>query len=113
MRLLSPGSRQSVSRPLLVRYRPGNQLSVQLQLRARLADGEGVEVSKSARIVDISEEGLQFEMVKAGVWLTFAVCLTGFAYVAATWEGPNRGLIGALFGGGLVGGFVVAMLPIE
>ena len=72
-----------------------------------------VEGSKSTRIVDVSESQLQKGMVKAGVWLTFAVCATGAMYVAATWEQPNRPLILALFGLGFLGAVVVAVLPVD
>jgi diguanylate cyclase (GGDEF)-like protein len=70
-----------------------------------------VEGTKSTGIVDVSESHLQRGMVKAGVWLTFAVCATGALYVAATWEQPNRPLILGLFGLGLLGGVAVAALP--
>jgi diguanylate cyclase (GGDEF)-like protein len=39
-------------------------------------------------------------MVKAGVWLTVAACITGVLYALATWQQPNRGLLMALFGAG-------------
>jgi diguanylate cyclase (GGDEF)-like protein/putative nucleotidyltransferase with HDIG domain len=79
----------------------------------RLADGKVVEGTKSTGIVDVSESHLQQAMVKAGVWLTFAVCGVGIAYAAATWEQPNRTLIIALFGLGFVAGLVIAALPID
>ncbi len=52
-------------------------------------------------------------MVKAGIWLTFGVCLAGCAYCAATWEQPSRDLILTLFGAAFVGGALIAALPLE
>jgi diguanylate cyclase (GGDEF)-like protein/putative nucleotidyltransferase with HDIG domain len=52
-------------------------------------------------------------MVSAGVWLTFAVCGAGLAYVIATWEQANRSLAAAVFVAGLAGGLVIAMVPVE
>jgi diguanylate cyclase (GGDEF)-like protein/putative nucleotidyltransferase with HDIG domain len=63
--------------------------------------------------MDAAEGQLQARMVKAGVWLTFAVCGAGLAYVAATWERPNRELIAMLFCAGLVGGVAIGLLPID
>ena len=64
-------------------------------------------------MVDASESQLQIQMAKAGIWLTFGVCIAGLAYCAATWEHPNRPLIMAMFAGGFIGGLVIAALPIE
>jgi diguanylate cyclase (GGDEF)-like protein/putative nucleotidyltransferase with HDIG domain len=72
-----------------------------------------VEGNRSTRIVDALESQLQSQMVKAGIWLTFAVCAAGFAYVAATWEHPNRDLIVMVFGGGILAAGVIAALPIQ
>jgi diguanylate cyclase (GGDEF)-like protein/putative nucleotidyltransferase with HDIG domain len=72
-----------------------------------------VEGTKSTRILDALESQLQSQMVTAGIWLTFAVCTAGFAYAAATWEQPNRDLIVAVFGCGLVAGVVIMALPID
>jgi diguanylate cyclase (GGDEF)-like protein/putative nucleotidyltransferase with HDIG domain len=52
-------------------------------------------------------------MVKAGVWLTFAVCAAGFTYAWVTWDQPHRALIAGVFGAGIIGGGVIALLPIE
>src|SRR5215213_9630483 len=64
--------------------------------------------------VEISEEHLRNEMIKAGVWLTYGACIAGFAYAAATWsEGANRDLITILFGIGMLGGFLIQVLPVH
>jgi diguanylate cyclase (GGDEF)-like protein/putative nucleotidyltransferase with HDIG domain len=52
-------------------------------------------------------------MAMAGIWLTFGVCLAGFAYCVATWEHPNRSWIIAIFASGLVAGTVIAALPMD
>ncbi len=52
-------------------------------------------------------------MVKAGVWLTYACCAAGLAYVAATWDGPNRDVIATMFGAGAVGALLIQVLPVE
>jgi diguanylate cyclase (GGDEF)-like protein/putative nucleotidyltransferase with HDIG domain len=82
-----------------------------------LAESLGVEGGTpkglSKRIVDTAEGQLQKRMVNAGIWLTFAVCAAGLAYVAATWEKHNRGLIAILFSAGFLGGVLIALLPIE
>ena len=51
-------------------------------------------------------------MVKAGVFLTFCASFAGFAYVAATWSEPHRGLIATVFAGGIVSAVVVQLLPV-
>ena len=72
-----------------------------------------VRLKGSTGIVEISDDGLRAEMVKAGVWLTYACCAAGFAYVLATWSEPNRGLIATMFGGGLVAAFLIQILPVH
>ena len=51
-------------------------------------------------------------MVKAGVFLTFCASFAGFAYVAATWSEPHRGLIATVFAGGIAVRVVVQLLPV-
>jgi diguanylate cyclase (GGDEF)-like protein len=51
-------------------------------------------------------------MVKAGVFLTFCCSFAGFAYVAATWEQGHRGLIAAMFVGGIVSAVCIQLLPV-
>jgi diguanylate cyclase (GGDEF)-like protein/putative nucleotidyltransferase with HDIG domain len=72
-----------------------------------------MEGARSSQILDAAEGQLQQHMVKAGVWLTFAACAAGFAYAGATWSQPNRTLIAGLFAAGLLGGALIAALPIE
>jgi diguanylate cyclase (GGDEF)-like protein/putative nucleotidyltransferase with HDIG domain len=78
-----------------------------------LADAFGVHRSKSTGIVDVSESHLLREMVKAGVWLTFGVCLAGMAYAGVTWDEPHRPLILGVFGVGFLGGIAIALLPLD
>ena len=67
----------------------------------------------STGTVEYSDQDLRHEMVKAGVWLTYACCAAGFAYVAATWDGPNREVIALMFGAGVVGALLIQLLPVE
>jgi diguanylate cyclase (GGDEF)-like protein/putative nucleotidyltransferase with HDIG domain len=52
-------------------------------------------------------------MVKAGIWLTFGVCIAALAYVGTTWEHANRDVITWAFGLGMLGGCVIVALPID
>ena len=52
-------------------------------------------------------------MVTAGVWLTFAVCTTAIVYAGVTWEQPHRALIACVYGAGMAGGLVIALLPLD
>ena len=64
--------------------------------------------------VEVSDEHLRSEMIKAGVWLTFVACVAGFAYVLATWDKtPNRDVIAVMFGLGLAGGLLIKLLPTD
>lgn len=71
-----------------------------------VADGQ-------ARIVDVSEAELRLAMVRAGVWLTFVVCISGSAYALASWDQPNRPFILALLGLGAAAGGMIAALPVD
>jgi diguanylate cyclase (GGDEF)-like protein/putative nucleotidyltransferase with HDIG domain len=77
------------------------------------ADQEDVDGERSSRIVDAAEGQLQQQMVKAGIWLTFAVCAAGILYGTVTWDAGNRGLITVLFAAGILGGILILMLPVE
>jgi diguanylate cyclase (GGDEF)-like protein len=72
-----------------------------------------VEAIKSTGIVDVSESHLQKAMVKAGVWLTFAVCASGIAYAATTSEQASRGLIISLFALGFLAAGAILVLPLD
>jgi diguanylate cyclase (GGDEF)-like protein len=67
----------------------------------------------AARIVDVSEVQLRLAMVRAGIWLTYAVCSTGALYALVTWDQPHRTLIVSLLGVGMLGGLVIWLLPVE
>src|ERR1700704_6792585 len=64
-------------------------------------------------IVDQSAVAMRVATFAAGVWLTYVVCGTSAVYAALTWERPHRTLIFAMFGAGLLGGLLVALLPRE
>ncbi len=68
-----------------------------------------------APVYDVSEQDIQLRLasVRVGIWLTVIVCLGGIAYALLTWDGPNRGLILALVGGGLLTVPLVSWLPTE
>ena len=53
-------------------------------------------------IVDQSALGMRVATFSAGIWLTYVVCLTSAVYVAFTWGRPNRGLLLATFGLGML-----------
>jgi diguanylate cyclase (GGDEF)-like protein len=67
----------------------------------------------AARIVDVSEVQLRLAMVRAGVWLTYAVCGTGALYAVVTWEQAHRPLILVLLAVAMLGGLTIPLLPIE
>ena len=52
-------------------------------------------------------------MIKAGVWLTIASCLTGALYALATWDGNNRRLLLALFGFGIATALAIHLVRPE
>jgi diguanylate cyclase (GGDEF)-like protein len=51
--------------------------------------------------------------IKVGVWLSAIVCIGGAIYALTTWDQPNRGLILAAIGLGLLSVPVVLSLPLE
>jgi diguanylate cyclase (GGDEF)-like protein len=64
-------------------------------------------------VVDQSALRMRVATIAAGIWLNNVVCGAGVAYVALTWQRPNRPLIAALLGAGIVGGALVSRLPRE
>jgi diguanylate cyclase (GGDEF)-like protein/putative nucleotidyltransferase with HDIG domain len=50
-------------------------------------------------------------MVRAGVFLTYTASAAGLAYVGATWDEPNRGVLAAVFFGGVMCAAIVQLLP--
>ena len=50
-----------------------------------------MESKESTGAVEVSHEHLRAQMVKAGVWLTIASCITGALYALATWETATVG----------------------
>jgi diguanylate cyclase (GGDEF)-like protein len=68
-----------------------------------------------APVYDVSEEDIQLRLasVRVGIWLTVIVCLGGIAYALLTWDRPNRGLILALTGAGLLTAPLINWLPTE
>jgi diguanylate cyclase (GGDEF)-like protein len=48
--------------------------------------------------IDYDEIRFRAESIEAGIKLALVICAAGLAYVAATWDQPNRELIGILFG---------------
>src|SRR5436309_15142417 len=67
----------------------------------------------AARIVDVSEVQLRLAMVRAGVWLTYAVCGAGALYAVVTWEHPHRPLILSLLGAAMLGAIAIPLLPVD
>jgi diguanylate cyclase (GGDEF)-like protein len=51
--------------------------------------------------------------VKVGVWLSAIVCVGGAIYALTTWDEPNRSLLLAAIGVGLLSVPVILMLPLE
>jgi diguanylate cyclase (GGDEF)-like protein/putative nucleotidyltransferase with HDIG domain len=74
------------------------------------ADSLAVETMGSTGTVEVSQEHLRAQMVRAGVSLTIAACVTGVLYALATWEHQNRGLLMALFGLGMSTGAAIRLL---
>jgi diguanylate cyclase (GGDEF)-like protein len=72
-------------------------------------------VDSPAPVYDVSEQDIQLRLasVRVGVWLTVIVCLGGAIYALLTWGGPNRDLILALAGAGLLTAPVINWLPTE
>jgi diguanylate cyclase (GGDEF)-like protein/putative nucleotidyltransferase with HDIG domain len=80
---------------------------------AENADSATVGPNDSAGTVEVSQEHLRAQMVKAGVWLTIAACTAGALYALATWEQENRGLLMILFGIGATTALLIELLTPE
>lgn len=61
---------------------------------------------------DPSELRFRTDSVPAGAWVTFIVCMAGFAYVIG-WHHPHNTQIALLIGLGAIGGGLVLALPWE
>ncbi len=79
----------------------------------RKADSLAVESKESTGAVEVSHEHLRAQMVKAGVWLTVASCVTGALYALATWDGDNRQLLLVLFGIGIATALAIHLVRPE
>src|SRR5437899_10157703 len=64
-------------------------------------------------IADQSALGMRVATFSAGIWLTYAICVSSAIYVALTWERPHRVLLLGTFGAGMLGGLIAARLPRE
>jgi diguanylate cyclase (GGDEF)-like protein len=96
----------------------GPLLAVRLGLRALNEKPGNVDAFRAvsgrpARIVDVSEVQLRLEMIRVGVWVTYAVCATGAAYALVSLSQPNRPAILTVLGIGFAGGLVIQALPRE
>jgi diguanylate cyclase (GGDEF)-like protein/putative nucleotidyltransferase with HDIG domain len=77
------------------------------------ADSVAVRSNSSAGTVEVSQEYLRAQMIKAGVWLTIAACTTGALYALATWDYSNRRLLMALFGIGIATALAIHLVRPE
>jgi diguanylate cyclase (GGDEF)-like protein len=66
---------------------------------------------REPQLLDVSALRMREATITTGVWLTYLVGGLGEVYVAATWQGPNRALIGAVFLAAFVAGVAISALP--
>src|SRR5277367_6137649 len=64
-------------------------------------------------IVDQSAVAMRVATIAAGIWLSYGVCGASAVYVALTWQQPNRAVLVALFGAGILSAVVISRLPRE
>jgi diguanylate cyclase (GGDEF)-like protein/putative nucleotidyltransferase with HDIG domain len=64
-------------------------------------------------IVDQSALRMRAGTFAAGVWLSYVVVAAASVYLALTWGRPNRLVLAALYGVGLLGALVISRLPRE
>jgi diguanylate cyclase (GGDEF)-like protein len=63
--------------------------------------------------LDSSRLRLRVQVIGAGVWVTYLLCLALAGWLVVTWDRPFREPIAALIAAGVLGGFVVSRLPAE
>ena len=63
--------------------------------------------------LDSSRLRLRVQVIGAGVWVTYLLCLALAGWLVVTWDRPYRVPIAALIAVGVLGGFVVSRLPAE
>jgi diguanylate cyclase (GGDEF)-like protein len=63
--------------------------------------------------LDSSRLRLRVQVIGAGVWVTYLLCLALAGWLVVTWDRPYRVPIAALVAAGVLGGIVVSRLPAE
>jgi diguanylate cyclase (GGDEF)-like protein len=63
--------------------------------------------------LDSSRLRLRVQVIGAGVWVTYLLCLALAGWLVVTWDRPYRVPIAALVAAGVLGAFVVSRLPAE
>ena len=63
--------------------------------------------------LDSSRLRLRVQVIGAGVWVTYLLCLALAGWLVVTWDRPYREAIAALIAAGVLGAFVVSRLPAE
>jgi diguanylate cyclase (GGDEF)-like protein len=63
--------------------------------------------------LDSSRLRLRVQVIGAGVWVTYLLCLALAGWLVVTWDRPYREPIAALIAAGVLGAFVVSRLPAE
>jgi diguanylate cyclase (GGDEF)-like protein len=63
--------------------------------------------------LDSSRLRLRVQVIGAGVWVTYLLCLALAGWLVVTWDRPYRATIAALIAAGMVGAFVVSRLDGE
>ena len=56
---------------------------------------------------------LRVQVIGAGVWVTYLLCLALAGWLVVTWDRPYRAVIAALIAAGVLGALVVSRLPAE
>ncbi len=63
--------------------------------------------------LDSSRLRLRVQVIGAGVWVTYLLCLALAGWLVVTWDRPYREPIAALIAAGVLGAYVVSRLPAE